>query len=245
MAKYVISNSAKGVTSVSIFEKFKQSVMRKSRTRKLDEFYALCPPDGMVLDVGVSNVDHSPQMNLFLKTFRFPDKCYTGLAVTPMDEIARAYPGKRFVVYDGVDFPFADRSFDFIFSNAVIEHVGDDSDQVAFINEMLRCANQVYFTTPNKFFPVESHTNVLFIHWWSRYFYGWCRKNNPWFSEKNLRLLSHRQLRILLSRSNATGFHIRCNRILGMIMTFSVVCRLELGGAVQTDRRPSSAAGAL
>jgi len=54
---------------------------------------------------------------------------------------------------------FADRSFDWVFSNAVIEHVGGIEEQRKFASEISRVARCGYFvTTPNKFFPIEPHT---------------------------------------------------------------------------------------
>jgi 2-polyprenyl-3-methyl-5-hydroxy-6-metoxy-1,4-benzoquinol methylase len=35
----------------------------------------------------------------------------------------------------------------------VIEHVGDEEDQVCFLREMLRARRHVFFITPNRFFP--------------------------------------------------------------------------------------------
>lgn len=198
--------------------------MQRSRTAKLDAFYGYVGSECDVLDVGVSNVDHSPQENLFMKSFRFPERRYTGLAVDDMDSLRQQHPGKRFVVYDGRTFPFGDGSFGAVFSNAVIEHVGTPEDQLHFINEMLRTGGKVYFTTPNKYFPVESHTNVLFLHWLTPLFYAWCRRYCSFWDASNLRLLSHAALEALMRRSDARQFRIQRNRFFGLTMTFSVYC---------------------
>jgi ubiquinone/menaquinone biosynthesis C-methylase UbiE len=50
------------------------------------------------------------------------------------------FPGKRFVQYAGGRFPFSNKTFDWVFSNAVIEHVGDENAQLLFLNEMMRVA---------------------------------------------------------------------------------------------------------
>jgi len=93
-------------------------------------------------------------LNYFLKTFRYGSEHYTGLGIQDLSNMGNLYPGKTFVAYPGGRFPFEDNEFDWVFSNAVIEHVGDDADQVMFVNEMLRVARNVFFTTPNKYFPV-------------------------------------------------------------------------------------------
>ena len=207
-----------------MIRKLKQHVMRRSRLSKLEHFYSLSESSDSVLDVGVSNNEHNDQVNLFLNTFRYSDGQYTGLGVLPLDNIAEKNPGKRFVVYPGGVFPFGDKEFDWVFSNAVIEHVGDEQAQLQFINEMVRVSRNVFFTTPNKYFPIESHTNTIVRHWFDKSFYRWCKKNKPFWSEKNLILLDYGNLKKLLRKSDAQAYIIQKNRTLGWPMTFTVVC---------------------
>jgi len=198
--------------------------MHKSRSKKLDNFYKLCGDECPVLDVGVSNNEHNKQINLFLNQFRFSNEYYTGLAVQSLSKIAKKHPNKKFVEYPGGIFPFDNKQFDWVFSNAVIEHVGNWEAQLLFINEMLRVGQHVFFTTPNKYFPVESHTNALFVHWHSGYFYKWCEKYRPSWNKENLLLLSYADLQELMEKSNAKKYLIQRNRLFGMPMTFTVVC---------------------
>ncbi len=209
---------------MGILHRLRAIAMQRSRSAKLDDFYRFVASPCAVLDVGVSNVDHSAQENLFLKTFRYAPTLYTGLGVDEMDELQRTYADRRFVVYDGRVFPFADRAFGAVFSNAVIEHVGTPDDQLRFIDEMLRTGEKVYFTTPNKYFPVESHTNAILVHWVPSWFYAWCRRYRDFWTPDNLRLLSHRDLQALMRRSKARRFRIQRNRFFGLTMTFSVYC---------------------
>lgn len=203
---------------------FKTSVMRRSRNRKLEHFYSTCDPDANVLDVGVTNNEHNTQVNLFLNEFRFNVSQYTGLAVEPMDNIRNKHPGKRFVEYSGGVFPFNDNEFEWVFSNAVIEHVGGEDEQVNFINEMIRVGQNVFFTTPNKYFPVEAHTNTLFMHWYSPLFYRWCKRNSSYWNDNNLVLLGYRDLKKLLDMSDATNYIIRKNLVLFYPMTYTILC---------------------
>ena len=198
--------------------------MRGSRSNKLEHFYSLCK-GGNILDVGVSGKVKIAGENIFMETFRFPSECYTGLGVVDLTAVQQAHPEKKFVTYPGDYFPFSDKSFDWVFSNAVIEHVGDDDAQLRFINEMLRVGKQVFFTTPNKYFPVESHTNVFFLHWFpGDVFYRWCQKHNSSWNRQNLYLLGYSRLHSLMKKSNAQHFTIQSNRMLGWPMTYTVVC---------------------
>jgi trans-aconitate methyltransferase len=74
-----------------------------------------------------------------------------------------------FMIADGRDLPFEDQSTDFILANAVIEHVGDEADQQRFVLEQTRVARAWAITTPNRWFPIESHTSTLLRHWSPRW----------------------------------------------------------------------------
>jgi SAM-dependent methyltransferase len=61
------------------------------------------------------------------------------------------------VVADGRRLPFRDGSFDVVFSNSVIEHVGSRMDQEAFACEIGRVGRRYFVQTPNRNFPIEPH----------------------------------------------------------------------------------------
>jgi SAM-dependent methyltransferase len=71
----------------------------------------------------------------------------------------------EFVIGDGTNLQYPDQSFDLVFSNSVIEHVGDFETQSRFAKEMLRVGKNIYCQTPNKWFPIEPHLIAAFIHW--------------------------------------------------------------------------------
>jgi hypothetical protein len=95
-----------------------------------------------------------------------------------------------FMIANACDMPFEDDWVDFALANAIIEHVGDQVDQLQMVQEMTRVARAWVITTPNKWFPIESHTSVVFLHWLP----SWRRKHKQDFT----RLLSRREFRQLL-----------------------------------------------
>jgi ubiquinone/menaquinone biosynthesis C-methylase UbiE len=200
-------------------------VTRRSRDRKLEHFFSLCPDGSTVLDVGVSGmVNVKGHINHFLENYPRDPSSYTGLGIDDMTVVQTKFPLMHFVRYDGKIFPFEDEQFDWVFSNAVIEHVGNEAAQSLFINEMLRVAKSIYFTTPNMFFPIETHSSQLFRHWNRKSFNRWAERNNrSWLTNSRLRLLGLSDLRDLLEHSNAKRYKIFKNRLLGWPMTFSVV----------------------
>jgi len=76
--------------------------------------------------------------------------------------------GETVVLGDGTSLPFRDRSFDLVFSNSVIEHVGSRAEQARFASEIARVGKQYWVQTPNRYFPVEHHLWTPFVHWLPR-----------------------------------------------------------------------------
>jgi hypothetical protein len=73
--------------------------------------------------------------------------------------------GADWVAGDGRSLPFRDAAFDVVFSNSVIEHVGDAASQERFASEVARVGRAYWVQTPNRWFPVEQHLLTPFVHW--------------------------------------------------------------------------------
>lgn len=62
------------------------------------------------------------------------------------------------VIGDATDMrEFADGEFDIVFSNAVLEHVGDFAQQQRMAREVRRVGKRYFVQTPNRYFPIEPH----------------------------------------------------------------------------------------
>ena len=66
---------------------------------------------------------------------------------------------------DGCQLPFPDKSYDILFSNSVIEHVGDWEKQISFAKEARRVGKKLWIQTPAYECPLEPHYMAPFVHW--------------------------------------------------------------------------------
>jgi hypothetical protein len=117
-------------------------------------------------------------------------------------------PGFRSVVGDARDMrQFADGEFDVVFSNSVIEHVGQPDAQRQMASEIKRVGKRYFVQTPNRNFPLEPHfffPGFQFLPlstriWLLQHFdLGWYKKIPDYTAARNevepIRLLSHRDV---------------------------------------------------
>jgi SAM-dependent methyltransferase len=135
--------------------------------RRLFRFFmdALKPRESeSVFDLGTANLPE-PLENIF--ELYYPHKHrITAAGAEDCAFLEKSYPGLKFVrVKAGAPLPFADDAFDVGFSNAVIEHVGARANQTQFLRELIRVSRRCFIATPNRWFPVELHTRLPFVHW--------------------------------------------------------------------------------
>jgi SAM-dependent methyltransferase len=150
------------------------AVSLRSRKRKLRLFLdELQPtPETTVLDVGADELAFGEgggcrTLNFFEELYPWPERI-TALGLQDGSAFRARYPNVAYVQGDALVLPFEDGSFDVVFSNAVIEHVGGREEQRRFVAELCRVAPRVFLSTPNRWFPVETHTLVPLAHWLPR-----------------------------------------------------------------------------
>jgi|SRR5450759_1851597 len=105
--------------------------------------------------------------------------------------------GCPFTRGDACDLPFPDQSFDYVFSNAVIEHVGGPDRARAMLDESKRVARRgAFHTTPDRWFPVETHTLIPLLHWLPRSFQhrAFATAGKPYWNLQSFWLFGRRSL---------------------------------------------------
>ncbi|NLF30212.1 MAG: class I SAM-dependent methyltransferase [Planctomycetes bacterium] len=201
-------------------------VSGRNRARKWRLFLREFPPtpQAAVLDVGYAGQDYSPVENYIEKHYPYPHRL-TALGVDDPAAFQRLHPQVRAVRYDGGRFPFDDGQFDVCWSNAVLEHVGGQERQVAFLREIARVARRAFITTPNRWFPIEVHTHVPLLHYlpkrlFDRLLVG---LGKGWAAGDYMHLLDGGGLRRLLDRAGVGRYRIVRNRLWGWTLDFAVL----------------------
>jgi len=107
-----------------------------------------------LLDIGTGNGEIARYLSQF----------YHVVSVDIVDQ-RDVCDGFTFVQVNGIALPFADKSFDVVISNHVIEHVENADLHLSEIKRVLKDDGLVYLATPNRFWPWEAHNAIPLLHY--------------------------------------------------------------------------------
>jgi len=207
-----------------------QRLSAHNRDRKWRLFLQeITPTESMrILDVGYSAKEFSQVDNYIEKHYPFPWRL-TALGIDPVQEFSDRYQGVHTVSYDGGIFPFTDKQFDVVWSNAVLEHVGGTDKQLLFLKEIARVGRRAFITTPNRYFPIELHTRTPLLHYFPKPVLDayLTAVGKSWATADYMHLLSERELRVLLSAAGITRYRLFRNRLFGLAVDFAVVTAFD------------------
>jgi SAM-dependent methyltransferase len=154
-------------------------------------------PETSILDVGVTSDDSFQESNYFEQLYPYPHRI-TCVGTEDGSHLQARYPGLSYrYVQPSQPLPFASASFDIVFSNAVIEHVGSRAAQAAFVQELCRVGKAFFITTPNRWFPVEHHSGLPLLHFLPMNVYRRLLRRTRyryWAQEENLNMLTEADL---------------------------------------------------
>jgi hypothetical protein len=171
-----------------------------ARDRIYDDFIRYCRPgpQDTILDIGVSDVVNDAA-NMLERKYPHPGRI-SALGIGEGKEFRAAFPQTAYARIEANQrLPFADKSFAIATSNAVLEHVGSTRHQAFFVSELMRVARKVFISVPHRYFPIEHHTAIPFLHFSDRTFAMACRwlGKAEWADQKNLILMSKDRLKSL------------------------------------------------
>lgn len=142
------------------------------------------------------------------------------------------YPNFVSVIGDARDMSrFDNHEFDIVFSNSVIEHLGNLADQRRMVTEIQRVGKEFFVQTPNRFFPIEPHflfpffqflPTTLQVYLLRRFNIGWSSRSPDEESARKrltaIRLLTRRELQELFP-----GASIHRERFFGLTKSLIAV----------------------
>ncbi len=139
-----------------------------SRTRKLKTFNEIfCPTEQMkILDIG-AEINPNGNRGLQLIDSYLWKRNISAVNISPqyVANIKKQYPQINAVVADACELPWPNKHFDIVYSNAVIEHIGNFERQKRMINEIMRVGKRWFLATPNRWYPFEFHLRLPFVTW--------------------------------------------------------------------------------
>ena len=142
-----------------------------SRIRKLELFNKLMNPtkEMRILDVGAEISPNSECNIQFIDCYPWRNNVSAiNLSSEHISLIKQYYPEVDVRVGDACNLPWEDKHFDIVYSNAVIEHLGNFERQEKMATEIMRIGKSWFVTTPNRWYPFEFHMRLPFVTWLPR-----------------------------------------------------------------------------
>jgi hypothetical protein len=167
-----------------------------ARKEQFTKFMQVAGPSkkDKVLDVGPTEDELLADSNFFEKLYPFKRKLHIA-SIENCQKLVRQFQLDGYTkIKAGKKLPFGTQSFDVVVSWATLEHVGNKSQQKAYLEEIFRVGKRFFVTTPDKANPYEPHTATLFCHWFPANVFRRIVKiigKDFWALEKNLNILSY------------------------------------------------------
>ena len=168
-----------------------------ARARIVDQILAILKPTASttLLDIGTSD-NTSFESNMMQQRYPYRESM-TCASLSDGLTITQAYPGVKHVrIQPNVRLPFCDGQFDCAYSNAVIEHCGNRTQQSFFIDEVCRVSRSQFIIAPNPYFPVEHHTGLPLLHLLPKRVFRFILSQSKWCywsTEQNLNYITKKE----------------------------------------------------
>lgn len=181
-----------------------------------------------ILDVGTTSDNSNKSSNFIINNFSHIKKCKS-ISDQKITSNFFLHKLQKSISNKLTTLEINKFSSDLVVSNATIEHVGSKTNQYKMLKNIILLSKKIFvIATPNRYHPIEFHTFIPLIHWLPKKIHRLILKilGLAYFSkEKNLNLLSEKDLVILLNR-----FQNKINYSIFYIKWFGVKSNLIIIG---------------
>lgn len=181
------------------------------------------------LDIGTTNDIENKSSNYLIKNLS-NIKIYKSISDQKINDIFFSKTLKKSITDQFLDNQIQSMKSDVVISNATIEHVGSFENQKKMLLNIILLSKKFFIiTTPNRWYPIDFHTKLPFLHYFPKKIHRKILKmiNLEFFSkEENLNLLSKNDLNILLKTCGVSNFKIFDISLLGIKSNFIVIGKI-------------------
>ncbi len=182
-----------------------------------------------LLDIGTTEENILKSSNFFVKKFQ-----YIKIKKSISDQnINKAYFDqfiKKSITSDFKPMEIELFKSDLVISSATIEHVGSVENQKKMLENIISLTNKIFFvTTPYRFYPIDFHTKIPFIHMLPKKIHRAILKLlklEDFAKEENLNLLDIATIKKIISELNTDNFKIKILNI----KLFGIISNLIIYG---------------
>ena len=180
---------------------------RKKRFRYFKELIKDLPKPVSVLDVGGTQS--------FWEQMNYTSPADINITILNNESIEITLPNFKFIQGSAADMQlFRELEFDVVFSNSVIEHLGNIDNQRKMADQIIRTGKKYFVQTPNYYFLIEPHFLFPFFQFLPlkikifllmNFNLGWYQKQDKKENAEeiidSIKLLTYRQLKNLFPDS--------------------------------------------
>lgn len=168
------------------------------------------------LDVGTTEENKLKSSNFFVKKLN-----HIKIKKSISDQRVKSYEFTEFIKKSITsDFSTEEINIfksDLVISSATIEHVGNFNNQLKMIKNIVSLTNKYFLiTTPNRFFPIDFHTKLPFLHMLPKKIHRIIlilMNLKEYAKEENLNLLGSSDLNKLINTQKNVNFEIKIFKI--------------------------------
>ena len=182
-----------------------------------------------LLDVGTTEENYLKSSNFFLKKFNYI-KTKKSISNQNIDQKKVNFFLNKSISKKLLTKEIKILKSDLVISSATIEHVGNSSNQIKMMKNIIKLTKKFFFvTTPYRFYPIDFHTKIPLIHMLPKKIHRkilYLLNLKDYAKEENLNLLGIKDVKLIIKKVKTNNFKIK----LFKIKLFGIISNLIIYG---------------